>query len=132
MAFPTPLLGGVVLGSHSEVVCAAGASLVVVPYTGIKFPSYNGGFQSGRCSLWWCWVRGQSVGWNERRNGENKPQLSLWFIFRTYRQGLPLLGSPLAFLIPLFLRQASRKSSIKKTAHIPLERGGVGASHPRF
>ena len=73
VAFLTPLLGGVVLGSHSEVVCAAGASLVVIPYAGIKFPSYNGGFQLGHCLLWWHWVRGQSVGWNEQRNGENEP-----------------------------------------------------------
>ena len=53
--------------------------------------------------------RGQSVRWNEQRNGENEPRLSSLFIFRTYHPGLPLLGSPLLFLIPLFLHRASRK-----------------------
>jgi hypothetical protein len=41
--------------------------------------------------------------------GGNEPRLSSWFVSGTHYLGLPLLGSPLVFLTPLFLRRASRK-----------------------
>ena len=38
-----------------------------------------------------------------KEEGENKPRLSSRFVFGTYYAGLPLPGSPLAFLTPHFL-----------------------------
>ena len=43
--------------------------------------------------------------------GENEVQLSLYFVFMMYPLGLPLPGSPLMFLNPPFLRQATRSCS---------------------
>jgi len=51
----------------------------------------------------------RSVVWNPRRNEENEPRRSSWFVFMTHYAGPPHPGSPLAFLTPLFLPRASRK-----------------------
>ena len=48
-----------------------------------------------------------SVGWNERRNEENEPRRSLWFVFVTHYMGLPHPGSPLVFFPPLFLHRVN-------------------------
>ena len=48
-----------------------------------------------------------SVGWNERRNEENEPRHSSWFVFMTHYVGLPHPGSPLMFLPSPFLHRAN-------------------------
>ena len=48
-----------------------------------------------------------SVGWNERRNEENEPRRSSWFVFVTHYMGLPHPGSPLVFFPPLFLHRVN-------------------------
>ena len=57
VVFPTPPLGDVVLGSHPEMVCAAGASHVVVTYAGVDLPSSRHGLgvvtpMRASCSGW--------------------------------------------------------------------------------
>jgi hypothetical protein len=48
-----------------------------------------------------------SVGWNERRNEENEPRHSSWFVFMTHYMGLPHPGSPLMFLPSPFLHRVN-------------------------
>ena len=96
-AFPTPSLRGV---GWALIHCVI---LTFVRYVGMGLSSCRSLRQrgvvlavGGACSVGWGWVHGWSVGWNERRDGENEPQFSLWFVFRYTLDGpIPsLLGLP--------------------------------------
>ena len=43
-----------------------------------------------------------------------------------------LRGPPTPWVPPRISHSPIPPSSVKKTTHIPLERGGAGAGHPRF
>jgi hypothetical protein len=64
----------------------------------------GGGDAGGGCCVG---LMGVSGGWAQKKN-ENQPQRRLWFVFRTHCLGLPVSGSPLAFLHPQILRLSTR------------------------
>jgi hypothetical protein len=67
-----------------------------------------------------------SVGWNERRNEENEPRHSSWFVFMMHYMGLPHPGSPLVFLRLPFLHRANLSRP-----H-PSGKGGADAAGSEF
>jgi len=66
----------------------------------------------------------QSVVWNPRRNEENEPRRSLWFVFMTHYAAPHTLGPPSHFSLPYssLERQENRPHPFGKG------RGGCGSS----